>query len=164
MRRTVLMQLSNTKTYLTFIMLFQAAGFAIGAFTAADTDGWYQTLERSPLTPPDLAFPIMWTILYIFIAMAGAVLWLHRTEKQGKIAFTIFVVYTALNWSWSFVFFHFHQIQLGYVLIVIMNGINLALIIYCWNKYRKAALLMMPPLLWTCFAAYLNYAIWMLNM
>lgn len=163
MRCAVLMS-SKIKTYLAFILLYQAMGFTIGSFTAEGTDTWYKTLLVSYLTPPDFVFPIMWTILYVFIALAGAILWLHRTEKQGKIALSLFAAYTALNWSWSFVFFHFHQIQLGYFWIVVMTGINAALIVYCWNRYRKAAVLMIPPLLWTSFAAYLNYAIWMLNM
>ena len=39
---------------------------AIGAFGSIDSgsDTWYQSLQRSALTPPDLIFGIVWPILY----------------------------------------------------------------------------------------------------
>lgn len=163
MRSPILMS-KDLKSFIGWVLLYQAVGFAIGGFTSDDTMSWYAGLEKSTLTPPNIAFPIAWTLLYVLIAAAGSVLWTHRTEKQAKIAFAMFAAYTALNWSWSLVFFELHMIKLAYMWIVVMNGINVAFIIYCWNRYRKAAVLMIPPLAWTCFAAYLNYMIWMLNI
>jgi len=32
---------------------------------------WYESLQKAPWTPPNIAFPIVWSILYIFIAIRG---------------------------------------------------------------------------------------------
>ena len=33
----------------------------------ASIASWYPILEKSPLTPPSLVFPIVWSILYVLM-------------------------------------------------------------------------------------------------
>ena len=147
-----------------WILVFEAMSYAIGMATQSHVDNWYRTLTPPPLTPPNLLFPIMWTTLYALIAATGWTLWTRRAQTpDGKRLLALFAVYMALNWSWSFIFFSAHQLFIGLAWIIVMNVIALVLIAKTWKGMRSTALLMIPPTLWTCFAAYLNSGYWWLN-
>ncbi len=146
-----------------FVLVFETVSYFIGEATRAEVDGWYRTLVKPPLNPPDIVFPIMWTLLYGLIAGTGWVLWRNRTMASGKQRLQIFAAYMAFNWSWTFVFFSAHQILAGLIWIFIINLLSIAIIVKSWNGPKHAALLMIPPTAWTFFAMYLNGGIWWLN-
>ena len=66
---------------------------------------WYESLEKPPFNPPDLAFPIAWTTLYTLIAISGFRVW--RTEKGSERtrALALWTTQLALNAAWSPIFF-----------------------------------------------------------
>lgn len=144
-----------------WILGYQAIAYGIGMSTRANM-GWYDTLEKSTLNPPDIAFPIVWTILYVLLALAGWTIWQGR--KTAPKAFVAYWVQMALNWGWSFVFFVGHLVFIGFVWIVLLDIAMLVFIVMAWKADMKpAALLVLPTLLWGSFAGYLNYMIWVLN-
>lgn len=152
--------------YLTlplWIIAFEAVSYLIGTANQPSVDGWYGSLTPPPLTPPNLAFPVMWTILYALIAAAGWHIWRGRNEPGGRALLVLFALYMALNWSWSFVFFGAHLLLAGFLWILALNAVAALFIVRAWKPLRPAALLMVPPLLWTLFAAYLNGGYWWLN-
>lgn len=144
-----------------WIIGFQLISWLIGMVTRENM-GWYDTLAKSPLNPPDIAFPIVWTILYILLALAGWQAWEKRKQDEGT-PFRLFWMQMFLNWGWSFIFFGFQLVALGFVWIVALLGAMLIFVISAWKNQRLAAYLVIPTMLWGCFAAYLNYSIWMLN-
>ena len=148
-----------------WIFAFEAVSMAIGTATQGSVDGWYASLTAPPLTPPNIAFPIMWTILYALIASAGWFIWRARNDNDGrnKVLLALFVVYMAINWSWTYIFFAQHWMGLGFLWIMALNAVSLTLILTSWNRVRQAALLLIPPFIWTGFAAYLNAGYWLLN-
>ena len=146
---------------LLWIGAFELISFTIGSLTQGSVDGWYIQLARPPLVPPNIVFPIMWTILYALIAATGWHLWRAREAQPHLLR--LFFAYMALNWSWSFVFFGAHLLLPGLVWILALNLIAVILIFQAWDRLRNAALLMIPPTLWTFFAAYLNAGYWWLN-
>lgn len=147
-----------------WIAAFEAVSTMIGLATQPQVDGWYAALHRPWFTPPNLVFPVMWTILYAMIAAAGFYIWRARgQDAAGNRRVWVFVLYMALNWSWSFVFFTQQQLFAGLVWIVGMNVLAVMLVVMCWKPLRNAAVLMLPPLGWTLFAAVLNGAFWWLN-
>lgn len=146
-----------------WIAVFEAVSFGIGMVSQGDVDGWYTTLVRPPLVPPNIVFPIMWTILYGFIAAAGWTLWRRRDQDDGDFRLILFGLYMALNWSWTFIFFTAHLLLAGFLWILLLDFIAVIMIVRCWNTNRLASYLMIPPTLWTCFAAYLNGGYWWLN-
>lgn len=156
------------KKYLSlalWILVFEVISGLIGRVTQPGVDNWYATLAPPPFTPPNIAFPVMWTILYALIAATGWTLW--RTRKQtadGNKLMLLFAVYMTLNWSWSFIFFGAHMLLGGFLWIIALNIVALALIIRAWKPNKNAALLMVAPTLWTLFAAYLNGGYWLLNI
>lgn len=146
-----------------WIIVFEAISFAIGMATQGDVSGWYAGLIRPPLVPPNFVFPVMWSVLYVLIASCGWMLWQNRVLPNGTRRLALFGFYMALNWSWTFLFFTAHMMLPALIWILVMNAIAIALILHCRDTLRLASLLMIPPTLWTCFAAYLNAGLWWLN-
>ncbi len=142
--------------YAAWIAVFLGISYAIGMITSDNMD-WYATLEKPPFTPPDILFPIMWTTLYILLAICGGMAFSDRR------LFNVFAGYMIVNWAWSFIFFGAQMITFGFYWIILSNILLLAFMIKAKNHRPVCALLALPTLLWGCFAAYLNGAIMILN-
>lgn len=146
-----------------WVLLFQLVAGVIGMVTRLDIQNWYMQLAAPPLTPPNALFPVMWTVLYVLIAAAG---WrfLHAVDDAARKDLSrLFIAYIVLNWLWSFVFFSAHMLLAGFIWILAVNVVNICLIDRAWTAERKGALMMAPPLIWTSFAAYLNFGYWWFN-
>lgn len=147
-----------------WIIAFQVIGAVIGQMTGTGKDGWYDSLTAPPLVPPNYVFGIVWSILYVMIAAAGWLAWKGRKEnKDAKLLFSAFIAYIILNWSWSFVYFGVQMLLGSFLLILIINILSIAFVTKSLKVNKNAAYLMVPPTLWTLFAAYLNGGYWWLN-
>lgn len=146
-----------------WILAYMAIGSLIGRLTAADVDVWYKTLEKPSFNPPDIAFPVVWTILYILMGIVGWRLWQERRSPEGKLCFVLFAVQSVLNWGWSFVFFSAHLLGLAFGWILALIAVVAVLILKAWSLDRTVSLLLFPYLLWISFASTLSGMIWLLN-
>lgn len=124
---------------------------------------WFDALAKPGFMPPGWMFPVAWTILYVLMGLALALI-LHARGARGRpLALTFFFVQLALNYSWSPVFFARHEVKLALGIIVAMV-IAAAVAAFLFYRIRKAAgLLLLPYLAWLVFAAALNYQIGKLN-
>lgn len=146
-----------------WIIGFQIISAMIGMVTQSGMP-WYDTLEKSDLTPPDIAFPIVWTGLYVMLALAGYYVWNYaKTHGKDSKIFVLFWVQMLMNWGWSFVFFGLQMVFPALIWICALNLMMLALIIIAYRPLRIVSWLILPTLIWGCFAGYLNYMIWVLN-
>lgn len=146
-----------------WILLYVGAGWLIGALTSDSVNSWYQQLAKASLNPPPLAFPIVWTALYIMIAIAGWSLWQTATPKRKSLVCGLFILQTIMNWMWSFIFFEAHMLGLAFAWIVALIIVVAILILLSWSLSRRSALLLIPYLLWISFASYLSGSVWVLN-
>lgn len=83
-------------------------GSIIGSLTKTEVNAWYDTLNRSPLTPPNYAFPIVWTILYAIIATCGWIIWRQQSFPELLRIKSLYIMQLILNWSWAPLFFRYH--------------------------------------------------------
>lgn len=146
-----------------WILVFQIIGYFIGKMTGDNISTWYQTLEKSILSPPDIVFSIVWVILYVMLALVGWALWLKRNQESGRLVLSLYGVQMLMNWSWSFIFFSLHFIVVGLYWIIAMTMITLIIILICWKNNKPISILLLPYWFWLLFASYLNWAIWMKN-
>ena len=118
---------------------------------------WFDALTKPAIMPPSWAFPVAWTILYILLGLALALV-LHARGARGRgLAVTLFLAQLALNLSWSPIFFAAHQIRTAFFVIVAMFVIA-AVTAWLFGRIRRlAGLLMLPYLAWLLFAATLNW-------
>jgi tryptophan-rich sensory protein len=134
-----------------------------GALTRPNLD-WYATLTKPGFTPPSAAFPVVWTILYAMMAVSAWLVWRALGETQDKkTALIWFGIQLAINVLWSFAFFWLHSPALGFgVILALILAIVVTIVLFD-KMSRPAALLLIPYVLWVCFAAGLNFTIWVLN-
>lgn len=151
------------KDVLVAVLITEAVGLTSGALTASDITTWYATLNQPALTPPNWVFGPVWTLLYALIGVSLALVWRERDSQVAKVGLGLFVVQLALNFSWSLVFFG-GQNPLGGLFVIVPLLVVIAATIVAFDRVdRRAALLLVPYLLWVSFATYLNYSIWVLN-
>lgn len=148
---------------LLWVVVFQLVSAGIGYVTRLNIADWYMGLEKSAFNPPNYVFPIVWTALYVMIAVAGWRIFSLRDRAGAKPALLSYVIYVLLNWGWSFVFFAAHMIGAGFIWIVITVLVNAIFLKTSWRLSKLAFFLMIPPFLWGAFAGFLNYQIWVLN-
>ena len=65
--------------------------------------------------------------------------------------------------AWSLAFFRLRSPGSGLVVILVLLVAIAVTIVLFDRSSRTAALLLVPYLLWVCFAAALNFAFWILN-
>lgn len=146
------------------ILICQGAGLLGSIFTTPNIAGWYQTLQKPALTPPNWIFGPVWISLYTMMGIAVFLIWQHGLKnKQTKTALRAFVLQLALNTTWSIVFFGFQSPALGLITILFLWSSILITILFFRKISLTATWLMIPYLLWVSFATYLNYSIWILN-
>lgn len=121
---------------------------------------WYAALNKPAWTPPNWAFPVAWTILYVMIAIAG---WLVWCRNGMSAALAVWAGGLVLNAAWSVVMFGHHNIGLALADLGLLWVATLAFIAMSWRIDRRAAWLFVPYLLWISFAGALNYEVWLLN-
>jgi benzodiazapine receptor len=99
-----------------------AAIAAIGGLaTAPQIPGWYAGLTKPSWTPPNLAFPIAWSILYTLIGVALWRLWDRaRRSEARRLALVLLLIHLAFNASWSPAFFGLHAIRAGLAIVIVM--------------------------------------------
>jgi len=154
------------KDYLSLIIWIAALmliGSSIGALTKTSVDTWYTTLIRSPLTPPNYYFGIVWSILYAMIATSGWLIWNSNEFTGLRLIKILYIAQLLLNWSWTPLFFSYHLIGPALICLSLIIILVVLLIISSFNKINMAALLLIPYLLWSLFAAYLNFYIFRYN-
>lgn len=128
----------------------------IGAVSKSEIKNWYAALNRSPLTPPNYIFPVAWTILYIFMAISGWMIWKSSPFTHLNMIKNFYVIQMFLNWSWTPIFFNFHLTGLSLVVLIVLDGLIVGIVWLAYPKLKKVSILMMPYLVWLFFATYLN--------
>lgn len=123
---------------------------------------WYPHLTKPFGTPANIVFPIVWTVLYIFMAIALALLWESKTAQKGR-AFLFFAIQLFLNFSWSVIFFYFQNPLLALVDLVLLWIFIFLTIRNFWRHTPLGASLLLPYLAWVTYAFYLNLFIWIYN-
>lgn len=124
---------------------------------------WFSSLMKPPFMPPAWAFPVAWTTLYTLMGVAVAMILAVPPSSERRIALTLFWAQLALNYAWSPIFFAAHDVKLGEAVILVMLVVALAASVLFRRIRTIAGLLMLPYLLWLCFAFALNSSIDALN-
>lgn len=143
-----------------FVGLCLLVGAAGAGVTAESVRGWYLTLVRPPGVPPNATFPIVWTTLYVMI---GSAAWLGWRQPGHRAALRLWGWQLLANALWSPAFFGWHSPSLGLAVLAIMLPLIALSMHALWTLDRRAGLLMVPYLLWSVYATYLNAGFWWLN-
>lgn len=138
--------------YVVPVLLCLIAGLVAGRLQAESVAVWYPLLAKPALTPPDIAFPIAWGIIYLCMGLS-----LGRVLRYGdKRYVTLWFLQLAVNFLWSVFFFYLRSPLAGFVDILLLDALVIVYICRVRHRTPSAAWLFAPYVLWILFATYLN--------
>jgi translocator protein len=92
-------KMDNYQNYITsFLFVFIVASMSTYFTNQSVKSSWYNCVQPS-ITPPRIVFPIVWTTLYVFIAIAFA------KDMNTSYIRNLFIANLLLNVLWCWVFF-----------------------------------------------------------
>ena len=150
--------------FLSFVIFFIvtfSASFIGGLVTITLKEPWYSQLIKSNLNPPDWVFAPVWTTLYLMMTLAIWFFW--HSKKKDMNTIYIYLIHIVFNTTWSIVFFGLHQIFLALIVLIILIALITTLIMRFKRVNFVSYYLMIPYLLWCCFALFLNINLLLLN-
>jgi len=137
-------------------------GFLSGQAGSADSP-WFAALNKPATFPPPATFGIVWSVLYILMGLALALVCAAWGARYRVVAILAFVLQLAINLAWSPVFFGQHEISAALAVLVALDAAVLVTLILFWSVRRAAAALLLPYLAWILFATLLNWQFLQLN-
>ena len=152
------------KPYALNIVLTLAVGGLSALITGKDME-IYKSVQTPPLSPPSWLFPVAWSILYVLMAISFTLVCTKREplSPQRSSAVRLYACNLILNFFWTIIFFKLRAFIAAFFWLVVLWGVILAMILSFRKTDKKAALLLVPYLLWVTFAGYLNLGIHLLN-
>ncbi len=151
--------MSKLKLFAKSIFIPVIVGGLVGLIISGSMD--YGSLEKPPLAPPSILFPIVWTVLYVLMGISYGIL-----QSNSLVDSEINSIYYAqlfVNALWPIFFFVLKWRLFAFVWIILLAILVINMIVKFYSKNKTAGLIQIPYLLWTLFATYLNIAIYLLN-
>ncbi len=134
-------------------------------FSRYGTSGWYQTLPKPMITPPDYVFSIVWALLYALIIAATYMMLERSPSMLHNLAHDLFLAQSFLQILWCFTFFAHGYLALGLGVIIILDITVIKMAHLYYKLHHISGYLLIPYILWVLFATVLNGAyVWMYGM
>ena len=148
-------------TFILFLSITFSASLIGGLATINFKEPWYSLLNKPVFNPPDWIFAPVWTTLYLMMTVAVWIFW--HTKNKNINTIYIYFIHLIFNTTWSLVFFVFHNMILALIILIILIALIINLILRFKRVNMFSVYLMIPYLLWCCFALILNTSLVILN-
>lgn len=157
------MKKANAKNYVFSITLPLALGAAAGFLTRGGMEQYSAYVQKPAFSPPDIVFPIAWSILYILMGYGAARVRAAGASPAQKQAMQLYYMQLFVNFCWSFLFFGLALYLFSFVWLLLLCALVFLMIRAFYPLDKPAALLQVPYMLWLLFAASLNFGVYILN-
>ena len=148
-------------TFMSFLLVTFGASVIGGLSTINYKEPWYSLLNKPVFNPPDWIFAPVWTTLYLMMTVAVWIFW--HTKNKNINTIYIYFIHLVFNTTWSVVFFVFHNMVLALITLIILIALIIILILRFKRVNMFSVYLMIPYLLWCCFALLLNTSLTIMN-
>ncbi len=148
-------------SFIIFAITTYLASFIGGIATYTSKEPWYSSLTKSSFNPPDWVFAPVWTALYLFMTIAIWSAWQKNNYNINLVY--IYLIHLFFNTTWSIVFFVFHNIFLALINLIILISLIILLMVKFKTVSKLSFYIMIPYLLWCCYALILNTTLFILN-
>jgi tryptophan-rich sensory protein len=139
-------------------------GIAILAGIGTDTKSpWYRALKKPEWQPSPKWFAPVWFTIYLLLIVSAVIAWNNTAGDARVRIMLLFAINGVLNLAWSFIFFRARSPLVAGIDIVGLAITILLLMFRLWPISPVAALLLLPYLVWVCFASALNWSIARMN-
>ena len=149
--------------YLLWNLFIPLDGGTIVGILTKDSMDVYNNIARPPLAPPPIAFPIVWSILYILMGISSYLIYESKSIYNEKSLY-VYYIQLILNFTWPFIFFSGKMFLVAFFVLLLLWGMVIWMTGLFYKIKPAAAYLQIPYLIWLGFAAYLNLSIGFLNM
>ena len=138
---------------------------SLAAFLVRDNIRLYAVLNKPPLAPPALLFPVVWTVLYVLMGIGSARIYLQKPADSYEVldALLSYALQLILNFFWPIIFFNMLTFLFAFIWLVVLWCAIIKMIFKFSRIDTAAAYLQIPYLLWVTFAGYLNFMIYLMN-
>ncbi len=145
------------------LLLPQAVGAVSALAAGRGVPEYYRSLRKPSWAPPARVFGPAWSSLYALTGVSSWIVLRTRTRRTVTPTLGLYTAQLALNGLWTPLFFRARRPHLAFVEIVVL-WVSIALTMQRFARIsRPAALLLLPYLAWTTFAAVLNFELWRRN-
>ncbi len=151
------------KQYIFWIIFTEAVGGLSGWLTRNGTELYKTILEKPPLSPPGIVFPIVWAVLYALMGIGAARIYMTPGSHIRTQSLLLFLLQLLFNFLWSIIFFNLQNYGFALAWLIVLWILILRMTLNFWKIDKLAAWLQIPYLVWVAFAAYLNLGVWILN-
>ena len=149
------------------LLLCLAIPLAVGGLAALLTLGSmeaYRNLLQPPFSPPGWVFPVAWSILYILMGWGSYRVWVAEAPAEKKRpALLVYAAQLFFNFFWSLLFFRWELRLTAFFWLLALWFLVYGTICLFYRVEDPAGDLLLPYLLWTTYAAYLNMGVFLLN-
>jgi translocator protein len=154
--------LKNKFLSLILFGLITYSASAIGSLvTIGFKEPWYSLINKPLFNPPSWIFAPVWTTLYLMMTVAIWLFWHSKNRDMNTIY--IYFIHIVFNTTWSIVFFGLHKILFSLFILIFLIYMIIILILRFKRVNMLSFYLMIPYLLWCCFALVLNFNLILLN-
>lgn len=116
---------------------------------------WYPYLNKPALTPPNIVFPIAWSIIYLCIGVSIGLIYLSDSKRKRTLI-RLFSIQLVFNFAWSLLFFYLENPLLGFIDILLLDVFVTIYAVQSYPEKKISSILFWPYILWIYFATYLN--------
>lgn len=148
-------------SFLIPLFLTLAAG-GFSSFLIGDRFAIYQSIQPPPFSPPAGIFPIVWTILYVLMGAAAGLIQLTEGHAKEN-ALLLYWCQLAANFIWPILFFVMEAFLGAFLWILLLDLLIVLTTVRFWKIRPISGMLMVPYLIWSLFATYLSFGVWVLN-
>lgn len=145
------------------IAIAEGTGALSSLFTGS-TMADYKNLVQPELSPPGWVFPVVWTVLYLLMGIASYRVYNSDADSAAKkSALMFYALQLVFNFLWTIIFFRLQARGFAFLWILVLLLLIIITTVKFYSIDKTAGYLMIPYILWVCFASYLNFTIWQLN-
>ena len=148
-------------SFILFALITYSASVIGGIATIEFKEPWYSLLSKPTFNPPSWIFAPVWTTLYLMMTIAVWTFWHSKNRDMNTVY--IYFIHLIFNTTWSIVFFVFHKLILALIVLFILISLITVLLFRFRRVNRVSFYMMIPYLLWCCFALILNLNLILLN-
>ncbi|MDA7703844.1 tryptophan-rich sensory protein [Candidatus Pelagibacter sp.] len=148
-------------SFILFALITYSASIIGSIATIEFKEPWYSLLSKPTFNPPSWIFAPVWTTLYLMMTIAVWNFWHSKNRDMNTVY--IYFIHLIFNTTWSIVFFVFHKLILALIVLFILISLIIVLLFRFRCVNMVSFYMMIPYLLWCCFALILNLNLILLN-
>ena len=148
-------------SFILFAIITYSSSLVGGLVTAVFKEPWYSLINKPSFNPPSWIFAPVWTTLYLMMTLAIWFFWHSKNRDINTIY--IYFIHIVFNTTWSIVFFGLHKIFYALLVLIALIFLIIILILRFKRVNMLSYYLMIPYLLWCCYALILNFNLFLLN-